>query len=115
MKKSVCLALVLLSALSYVHSQDTSSLYNQAFNELDNLELKSNQQETIISGLLNSQSSEQSLLNNAEISLLAAEGRSISLEVSLQFYKKQTRVFIIALGVLGTLTIGEAAYILITR
>jgi len=86
-------------------------LYNQAFNELDSLEQNSNQQETLIDNLLKSQSNEQLYLKSVEALLQAAEDQSRSLEVSLQYYKHQTRVFIVVVSILATVVIGESVLI----
>lgn len=113
MRKALLLALLL--PLYSLYSQDTSSLYNQAFNELSTLEQNLTEQELIISGLLKSQEEQLKLLKNVEASLEVAEAQSKNLEVSLLFYKKQTIVFKIVVGILGTIVIGESLYIMIPK
>jgi len=115
MKEYALILLVLLLPLCSLYSQDTSSLYNQAYQELDNLELKSNQQEAIILNLLQEQKNSIDLLKSVESSLAVAEVQSLNLEISLKLSKQQILVYKIVVGILGTIVIGEALYIMIPK
>ena len=96
MRKLIVFVLVFLLSFSALYAQeqvDTSSLWNQAFEELNNLEDNSLQLRTIIDDLKSQSEQDKKLLNEQSLSLQQAVQVSTSLEASLHFYEKQSKVF----------------------
>lgn len=84
--------------------QDTSSLWNQANNELDNL------QENYQLALNKIELAEDILVKQAE-SLSQAEILSKNLGISLSFYKKQNKILLYSLAFMASVTLAESCYI----
>ena len=104
-----------LSAQELDSSPATDSLWDQAFNELNNLEQNSMELGKIILNLKNQSESDKKLLIEQAKSLEEINHQLTSLEISLNYYKKQDKILKgIGIG-LGILIVGETIYIIVDK
>ena len=96
---------VLSLAVWSQEQSDTSPLWDQAFQELDNLDQNSQQLQNIIQELQKDSAEQKQLLS-------VAQDQSKSLEISLQSSKKWNKILKISLYVAVPIIICETSYIL---